>query len=313
VGTVLAAVAVTGAGIIAVRTAGLRPRNAPSIAKLSIEVVLSLDPRRIESLDLAAVNIACAVGLTGAEGVDERACLQHLDDWARHIQEDTVRNRHRFAERPDYYEHSEAKFKMIHLVLALQQDVGIVYDPAKRDRPDPAALADPAFFRDASGVFLCGVLGERRRGTCASIPMLVVCVGRRLGYPLKLVTTKGHVFVRWEDPHGGERFNIEASGRGVDFLPDSHYRRWPFPLAEREIAEEGFLKSLSPAEELSLCLELRGYCLTANKRHKEAAEALTAAAKYRPTSRNLRGLLDRERARSNSGTREEGVTHENPA
>ena len=30
------------------------------------------------------------------------------------------------------------------------------------------------------------------RGTCSSLPVLQVAVGRRLGYPLKLVTTKGH-------------------------------------------------------------------------------------------------------------------------
>ena len=43
-----------------------------------------------------------------------------------------------------------------------------------------------------------------------------MAVGRRLGYPLKLVTTKGHLFVRWEG--AGERFNI-GNRRSVPAAP----------------------------------------------------------------------------------------------
>jgi hypothetical protein len=141
--------------------------------------------------------------------------------------------------------------------------------------------------------------------------VLVVSVGRRLGYPLTLAATKGHVFARWDEGPGGERFNIEVAGRGVDFLADEHYRRWPFPLTDREITEEGFLKSFGPAEELAFCLELRGYCLTANGRHAEAAEALGAASRLRPSSRNLKGLLRRERAMALQIVEKEGTKREN--
>jgi hypothetical protein len=54
------------------------------------------------------------------------------------------------------------------------------------------------FFADPSKVFLHGLLGPERVGTCSSLPVLYVAVGRQLGYPLKLVTAKGHLFVRWE-------------------------------------------------------------------------------------------------------------------
>jgi hypothetical protein len=43
--------------------------------------------------------------------------------------------------------------------------------------------------------------------------VLYVAIGRRLGYPLKLVECKGHLFVRWEDAK--ERFNIEGTSRGL--------------------------------------------------------------------------------------------------
>ena len=240
---------------------------------------------------VAEANLACAEGLPGAEGLIKEQCLGLLNQWARQVAVETARNEHWFREQPGYYEFSATKYRMIQLVLTLQQDLGVVYNPAKMSVPNGTDLSDPAFFRDASDVFLCGVLGPARKGTCASLPVLVVALGRRLGYPLRLVATKGHLFARWENPDGKERFNIEAAGQGVDFYPDDYYRSWPFPLSEREIEEEGFLRSLSSDEELALFLELRGYCLIANHRYSEALSALTLALDHRPRSMNLRRLV----------------------
>jgi hypothetical protein len=53
-------------------------------------------------------------------------------------------------------------------------------------------------------LFLHG-LTQGRGGTCLSMPVAYVAVGRRLGYPLKLVTAKGHLFARWESLDGKER------------------------------------------------------------------------------------------------------------
>ncbi len=48
------------------------------------------------------------------------------------------------------------------------------------------------------------------------MPVLYVAIGRRLGYPLELVTTKGHVFACWEDSN--DRFNIEGTNEGLNLL-----------------------------------------------------------------------------------------------
>ena len=96
-------------------------------------------------------------------------------------------------------------------------------------------------------------------GTCSSLPVLQVAVGRRLGYPLKLVATKGHLFVRWEG--AGERFNIEAAGQGVNRFTDDYYRHWPLEITPAEEVAEGYLKSLTPPEELAVFLSIRGMCL----------------------------------------------------
>jgi hypothetical protein len=92
--------------------------------------------------------------------------------------------------------------------------MGVRYDAevvADLDRP-------PLDSRDD---FLHGIIAGRG-GTCASLPVLYAAVGRRLGYPLKLVRTTQHLFLRWDDP-GGERFNVEISNAGgIDTPPDDH-------------------------------------------------------------------------------------------
>jgi hypothetical protein len=130
---------------------------------------------------------------------------------------------------------------------------------------------------------------NHRLGTCSSLPVLQVAVGRRLGYPLKLVATKGHLFVRWEDAR--ERFNIEAAGQGVNRFADDYYRHWPLEITPAEEQAEGYLKSLTPPEELAVFLSIRGMCLREAGRLPEAAEAFAAAVRLAPTCHGYRVML----------------------
>jgi hypothetical protein len=95
-----------------------------------------------------------------------------------------------------------------------------------------------------------------------------------------LVPTKGHLFVRWEGR--GERLNLEATGRGMNHYDDAHYRQWPFPLSDQEIAENGYLRSMTPVEEAAAFLAIRGACWQENGRLREAQEAYAAAARLAP-------------------------------
>jgi regulator of sirC expression with transglutaminase-like and TPR domain len=134
-------------------------------------------------------------------------------------------------------------------------------------------------------------LGPEREGTCSSMPVLYVAVGRQLGYPLKLVTTKGHLFVRWEG--NGERFNIEATVRGLAKYDDDHYRHWPFEITPQEEAAEGYLKSLTPAEELAVFLSIRGMCQREAGQMSRAADSFAAAARLAPGCASCQMMADR--------------------
>ena len=140
------------------------------------------------------------------------------------------------------------------------------------------------FFRNSQDLFLHGFT-EKRSGSCSSLPVLMVAIGRRCGYPLKLVTSKGHLFCRWDD--GKDRFNIETACEGVDSKPDAYYRHWPHRSTDAEVQSEGYLKSLNPAEELAVFAHIRAACLQEHQRFEEAAEAYRVALRAFPDSRVL--------------------------
>ena len=238
--------------------------------------------------DVGVANLRCAEGLPGAEDLDADRCLTQLDRWAEQVRAETERHLYRFHRNPGEFGHSEGYFRMLMMAVVVAEDFGVRYNPARMTAPGHGAEHD-GFFADSRDVFLHGLLGPRRMGTCSSMPILYLALGRRLGYPLKLVTTKAHLFLRWESET--ERFNLEATGRGMNRYDDEHYKQWPFPLTEQEIAENGYLKSLTPAEELAVFLSIRSQCLRENGRLAEAERALAEAVRRAPNVKGYRLLL----------------------
>jgi hypothetical protein len=250
--------------------------------------LLQLSPARLSQAPIAELNLLCASGLCVSNEPSIKQCMTTIHVWAQHIQSETERHRYRFERNPAEFENSPGFFRMLMLAVVLEEDYGVHYDPQRMAGPADSRM-DEAFFSDPRSVFLHGLLGPERIGTCSSLPVLFVAVGRQLGYPLKLVTTKGHLFVRWEG--AGERFNVETTGRGLNRFDDEYYRRWPFEISAAEAATEGYLKSLTRSEELAVFLSVRGMCLRAANRLPEAAESFTAAAHLAPRCQGYQHML----------------------
>jgi hypothetical protein len=111
-----------------------------------------------------------------------------------------------------------------------------------------------------------------------------------LGYPVTLADTRRHLFCRWDALPRGECFNIEASGEGVSFFPDDHYRTGQHKLSTDDEAAFGFLESLSPQGELAVFLCQRGACWAQEGDFGRAALALAWAHELHP-ERQRYGLL----------------------
>lgn len=240
---------------------------------------LALKSDEIEGTDIALMNLLCAEGLPGAENLKVEECLAMLDKWAEHAKREIERNHHHFREDPAYYYHSEAFYKMLMLAVEVYEDFGVRYNP-KWIIPPSEIRANDGFFADSRDILIHGMVGARRMGTCSSMPALYIALGRRLGYPLRLVTTKQHLFMRWDSPT--EKFNMDATGKGLDKYDDENYKRWPFPITGQEIRDQDYLKSLSSREKLSVFLSIRGACLTEAGRLAEATASFEAAYRLAP-------------------------------
>lgn len=196
----------------------------------------------LSRVDIGRANLLCAIRLVGSEDLNVALCLSRLDEIAEAVAIATRWLQKRFRERPKQFNNSRAYFRMMVLVTVLQRDFGITYDVDWFENPPD--------FTDSKHVFIHGLL-MGRGGTCSSLPVLYAAVGRRLGYPLKLVSSVSHLFLRWDDRQKGTCFNIEATARGLVSHPDEHYRNWPNPMRPEDRAGKYYLHSYTPQQELA--------------------------------------------------------------
>jgi len=243
--------------------------------------------RELAGIDIAQLNLLCAGGLPGTDLIDVHRNCKKLDNWARHVRRETERNRHRFERERRSTGDTLAKWHVGMMITVLQQDLGVRYNPDRIRDPD---------FRDGRDLFVSGVISGRG-GTCVSMPVVYVAIGRRLKYPLRLVTSKAHLFCRWDDAAGdlwphADRFNIEGSSRGFTFPTDEQFHTSPTRLTAAEIAGGYYLNSLSPRQELAGFLASRSHCLEDNGRIAEAMDAIQAAVELAPQTREYGWFLD---------------------
>ncbi len=260
-------------GLVAPKVDYERPWRAGAVPTSHYDL-LKMSPSELGDVDFALMNLLCAKDLPGSENMDVPAILKKLDEWAAKVAFETERHLYRVRD-PQYaehYQHSEARLRAEFIVQVLQEDCGVHYNLERVQDPD---------YRNSKDIFLHGMVNSENGGTCASMPVMYLAIGRRLGYPLKLALAREHVFMRWDD--GKERFNIDGAGNGgVDYPTDDFYRTWPHPLTDKMLASGEFLNSLTPEEELSMFLELRGICLHEHGRFPEAVETYAAAHRLKP-------------------------------
>jgi hypothetical protein len=165
----------------------------------------------------------------------------------------------------------------------LQRDVGVHYHEGfvPADQPVPP-------WKTSKETFIHGLLDheDARRafgGNCVSLPILYAAVGRRLGYPVRLVNSKEHVFCRWvgEDhpnPAWRDVFNFDGAGNGFSIDPDEFYMSWPRRSTAAEVKLHDWFSPLTPQKELALCMLQRGHVLRVVAQDNAAAQIAYAHA-----------------------------------
>jgi len=226
--------------------------------------------------------LACAVGLPGSEALDVARCLRSLDAMALWVERRTESSWHIYKRHESLFDGSRNLFRVVMMTKLLAEKFGVRYNPLRMKRADQCY--DP---KDVGDHFICGII-EKRLGTCATLPVFAVAIGRRLGYPLKLVRVPDHLLFRWEDEC--ERFNLEYNGGPAEPRPNEYYETWPVPWTPELRALQPhaqWLCSESPRQEVANFLVMRMLVLDAYGRTVEGIECLEAAERYNPVRRPL--------------------------
>ena len=262
--------------------------KSPSRATASIELkprtleeLLALSEEDLGKVDIARMNLLCITEVPTMKNLDMEKYVSTIDQWAEVVKAAEKKYLPAYYRNPAKYENSLAKFKAIYLVLSIQEDLKCGYNMELIRSGAMRDIRSLRFFKDSRDLFLHGLV-DRQKGSCASLPVLVVALGRKCGYPLYLVTTKGHLFVRWDD--GNEIFNIEVSTTGTDIYPDEHYHNWPFPTSEEERKREKYLQNHTPHGEFGLFMHTRASYLQSNEHFSPARWSCMQALRVFPES-----------------------------
>jgi len=244
--------------------------------------------------DMAELNLICSQGLDDEnELLDLNDYSERIERYAKRTRSETTRYRYKFQKNPKEYDYSEAKYRMIMMSTILYEDFDVHYNKAQRTNCLTASNTE--FLADSRTAFIRGPMDPNIGGNCGSLPILYAAVGRRLGYPLKIVCSQYHVYLRWVSP--GEEFNVEvATEKGVNFYDDDHYRQIDRRIngaenysVEQE-KEEGFFRTLTASEEASIAFRQRTQCLATRGRLREASLAAGAMTRLSPTPANQKAL-----------------------
>jgi hypothetical protein len=247
----------------------------------SLDELLSIPVEDIGQVDIGRANLLCAEGLPKADSNEFPGYFAQLEKIADAVEQYTERSWRLFKLKPAQFNDSENVFRIYSMEHVFRVQFGIKYDRRVHELTESGRHFNTT---DSTEVFIHGILSPKRTGTCSSLPTFSIAVGRRLGYPLKLVLVPNHTLYRWDD--GDEVFNYQHTEAGGDIRPDEYFYEWPIAWTEDDYAINArtrvWLHSLTPPKEVSKFLCNRALVLNECGRHEEVFRALDAAEHFDP-------------------------------
>ena len=227
------------------------------------------------------MNLTVAREIPRFADLDIRRYVQLADRWADDIRRRLPGAEAQFHRSPANWKNDIRFFRLGVVAWYVDEILRITY-------PDELARAEDALYVDPLDIFLNGLM-DRRRGSCASMPVLHVALGWRLGWPVSLACAGNHLFCRFDD--GEVTHNIEATafGRGgFRSHPDDYYRQ-QYRIPETAVSCGSDLRAVTAREMLGLFIAIRAMHFASVRQMREAETGLLLARYLFPRNRLLYG------------------------
>jgi hypothetical protein len=245
----------------------------------------ALDDAQLAKIDPIVMNLVVARGIPGLERLDIGKYTRMVDALAAKLDE-ANRRAERYSKDDATYRVSREFWMAGGMAVALAgPSFGIRYttEPLDASRPEQQ--------------FVHGVL-DRKMGTCATMPVLYMAIGHRLGWPIRAVVSGDHMWARWDDgKKGGQRFNLEATsatssgGMGsFNSLSDEEYAEG-LQTPAIAIRSGSDFTSLTPRQTLGVFLQGRAAYWATRDEFGRAEQDLLLALQCFPQNRDLRMFL----------------------
>jgi len=154
-------------------------------------------------IDLTLANWLVAADIPEFRGVSREAYFAQLDAMTEHVRQDMEGMQRAGWHGTNPNDPDTRCCRFCSAIIRLR----LTYSEEFRQE-DLTVAQTKALYSDANNIFLAGLL-RSRHGSCVSMPLIYLVIGRRLGLPVHLVTVGKHCFIRWEQP--GYRMNIEPT------------------------------------------------------------------------------------------------------
>jgi len=244
----------------------------------SLVELVNMKPKDLEKMDVALVNLVCSEGLYGAENLDVKACLRQIDEWAMEIGRMLEEREFMFYQSRERYADSVNRWRCAATIYYMSKFLGIRYNSSLKNYKFKG-MFDTSIYSNSRDFLIHGLVLERNRGSCSSMPVLFAAIAQRLGFPVRLARTRCHLYCMWVDPENDENFNIECTDEYAEFHPASYYCDGQIKLDPGEAGRYRYLQPLEMHDVLASFLHLRGMCLMNHGRLKEALYAFKMAAR----------------------------------
>lgn len=261
------------------------PKLPKHVDKMTADDLAALTDAQLEAMDPLVVDLIVARGIPGLETLDIAKYATVVDDWARRI-DAANRAAERFCKNEPTYKVSREFWMAGGMAVMLANPAfGISYTTEHLDNAKPEQQ------------FVHGLI-DKKTGTCATMPVLYMAIGHRLGWPIHAVVSRDHMWARWDDgvgrEKGGQRFNLEATnaksnGKEGSFasLTDAEYAEW-LETPRSAIESGSDFTTLTARQALGVFLQGRAAYWVTRENLNRAESDLDLAVKCFPQNVDIR-------------------------